>query len=436
MRFPLGLCALAGVLFALATVATPFSTAAKESAPAAPNEFAPAGANESAAATVNESAPAAEPAVEKGLMDEILQGFYWRLNVLSYGTYQNLQHNPPLNPDNVLRIPTYQAAINPRLDLDLNVRQFELGVKPRFLYLWQRWEEGLPANQQDSRTEFYVNEWIARYRPIDELSLSYGRENLQWGPSKILSSSNPFNQNNGQNNPWLEVPGLDYARAVWIPNTTWTSSFIANTAKGRLGEPLGFEINANEPSVNFKKSYALKGDWTGDGKYVSVIPSYREDTGYRVGFFGGWNVTDAVLLYTEGADGNYNGLQLQVGGSYTFEGGMTVNLEYYHNGDGCVSKNIDRCFRDGDASFSDPLVRGDYMLLQYSDHDIWDYLSVDIRLLNNFNDQSTQLTGIFEYEVGAHTQLYLVGTGYMGSRDSEFGSLLKYSLFGGVAYTF
>lgn len=433
MRFPLGLCALAGVLVALATVATPFSTAAKESAPAATNEFAPVGANESAPVGAN---AAAEPAVEKGLMDEILQGFYWRLNVLSYGTYQNLQHNPPLNPDNVLRIPTYQAAINPRLDLDLNVRQFELGVKPRFLYLWQRWEEGLPANQQDSRTEFYVNEWIARYRPIDELSLSYGRENLQWGPSKILSSSNPFNQNNGQNNPWLEVPGLDYARAVWIPNTTWTSSFIANTAKGRLGEPLGFEINANEPSVNFKKSYALKGDWTGDGKYVSVIPSYREDTGYRVGFFGGWNVTDAVLLYTEGADGNYNGLQLQVGGSYTFEGGMTVNLEYYHNGDGCVSKNIDRCFRDGDASFSDPLVRGDYMLLQYSDHDIWDYLSVDIRLLNNFNDQSTQLTGIFEYEVGAHTQLYLVGTGYMGSRDSEFGSLLKYSLFGGVAYTF
>ena len=35
------------------------------------------------------------------------------------------------------------------------------------------------------------------------------------------------------------------------------------------------------------------------------------------------------------------------------------------------------------------------------------------------------MTGIFEYEVGAHTQLYLVGTGYMGSRDSEFGSLLK-----------
>lgn len=224
---------------------------------------------------------------------------------------------------------------------------------------------------------------------------------------------------------------------MWIPNTTWTSSFIANTAKGRLGEPLGFEINANEPSVNFKKSYALKGDWTGDGKYVSVIPSYREDTGYRIGFFGGWNVTDAVLLYTEGADGNYNGgLQLQVGGSYTFEGGMTVNLEYYHNGDGCVAKNIDRCFRDGDARFSNPLVRGDYMLLQYSDHATWDYLSVDIRLLNNLNDQSTQLTGIFEYEVGAHTQLYLVGTGYMGSRDSEFGSLLKYSLFGGVAYTF
>ena len=387
------------------------------------------------------SEPSREPlvpegAAEKGLMDELLEGFYWRANVLSFGTYQNLQHDSSLNPDNTLRIPSYQLALNPRLDLSLNWRQFEFGVKPRFFYLWDRWTEGAPSNQQDSRTEFYVNEWIARVRPVDELSISYGRENLQWGPSIILSSSNPFNLQNGQNNPWLEVPGLGYGRLVWIPNPAWSASLIANTDKGRLDEELGPQILQLAPSGDFEKSYALKLDWTGDGKYFTVIPSYREDTGYRIGYFGGWNVSDAILVYSEGSDGNYDGLKLQFGGSYTFEGGATVHLEYFYNGDGCSSKKIERCFRDGDVDFGDPFFRSQYLMLQYDHRDIIDKFSVNFRFLNGLDDQSAQLTSIFDYELGDSTQLYLVVNGFLGNSDSEYGSVLKYSLFGGVSYTF
>lgn len=380
--------------------------------------------------------PGDESVIEKGLMDELREGFYWRANVIGFGTYQDLQHNSPLNPDNTLRIPSYQLAVNPRLDLSLNWRQFEFGVKPRFFYLWDRWTEGAPSNQQDSRTEFYVNEWIARIRPVDELSISYGRENLQWGPSVILSSSNPFNQQNGQNNPWLEVPGLDYGRMVWIPSPAWSTSFIANTGKGRLDEELGPQIFQLAPSDDFKKGYALKLDWTGDGKYFTVIPSYREDTGYRIGYFGGWNVTDAILVYSEGSDGNYNGLKLQFGTSYTFEGGSTVHLEYFHNGDGCSDKKIDRCFRDGDVQFSDPFFRGNYLMLQYDHRDIIDKFSVNFRLLNSLDEKSAQLTSIFDYEIGENTEVFLVGNGFFGDKDTEFGSLLNYSLFSGVSYTF
>lgn len=380
--------------------------------------------------------PGDESVIEKGLMDELREGFYWRANVIGFGTYQDLQHNSPLNPDNTLRIPSYQLAVNPRLDLSLNWRQFEFGVKPRFFYLWDRWTEGAPSNQQDSRTEFYVNEWIARIRPVDELSISYGRENLQWGPSIILSSSNPFNQQNGQNNPWLEVPGLDYGRMVWIPSPAWSASFIANTGKGRLDEELGPQIFQLAPSDDFKKGYALKLDWTGDGKYFTVIPSYREDTGYRIGYFGGWNVTDAILVYSEGSDGNYNGLKLQFGTSYTFEGGSTVHLEYFHNGDGCSNQKIDRCFRDGDVQFSDPFFRGNYLMLEYDHRDIIDKFSVNFRVLNSLDEKSAQLTSIFDYEIGENTQVFLVGNGFFGDKDTEFGSLLNYSLFSGVSYTF
>lgn len=380
--------------------------------------------------------PGDESVTEKGLIDELREGFYWRANVIGFGTYQDLQHNSSLNPDNTLRIPSYQLAVNPRLDLSLNWRQFEFGVKPRFFYLWDRWTEGTPSNRQESRTEFYVNEWIARVRPVDELLISYGRENLQWGPSIILSSSNPFNQQNGQNNPWLEVPGLDYGRLVWIPSPAWSASFIANTAKGRLDEELGPQIFQLAPSADFKKGYALKLDWTGDGKYFTLIPSYREDTGYRIGYFGGWNVTDAILVYSEGSEGDYDGLKLQFGASYTFQGGATVHLEYFYNGGGCSNHNIDRCFRDGDVNFDDPFFRSNYLMLQYDQRDIIDKFGVNLRLLNSLDEKSAQLTGIFDYEVGANTQLFLVTNAFLGEKDTEFGSLLNYSLFSGVSYTF
>lgn len=372
-------------------------------------------------------------------MNEIEQGFYSRINVLAYGIFQDPKDNSPSNPNNFLGIPTYQAVINPRVDLNLDFRRLELGVKPRFLYRWQRVDEGVLKGDEDNSAEFFVNEWIARYRLTNELFMSYGRENLQWGASKLLSSSNPFIQENGQNNPELEIPGLDYGRAVWIPNSTWSVSFIANTDEGRLGELKGFALNPGEltgrEAEDFKRTYALKFDWTGYGKYFSVIPAYQEGSGYRVGFFGGWNVTDALLLYAEGAGGDYDDLELQGGVSYTFEAGRTVDLEYLHNENGCLLEPIEQCFLQGEVEPREPLFRRDYLFAQYTDIDIWNDLDVNLRLIHSLNDQSNRLIGVFDYAVGQHVQLFLIANGFMGSRDSEFGTLLTYSLFVGAEYT-
>jgi hypothetical protein len=376
------------------------------------------------------------------IFDEIKQGFYSRINVLAFGIFQEPEMNSRLNPNNILGISTYQASINPRVDLNLDFRRLELGIKQRFIYLWERWEEGFPQGEEDSLAQFYTNEWFARYRLMDELFVSYGRENLQWGPSVLLSSSNPFNKENGRNNPRVEVPGLGYARAVWIPNATWAVSFIANTDEGRLGRQQGFGLNqagfadGSEQGQDFQPGYAFKIDWTGDGKYFSVIPSYREHTGYRVGFFGGWNVTDALLLYGEGAHGDYGDFELQGGVAYTFEAGPTVNLEYFHNENGCIRDRIEQCFLRGEIDSTDPMFRQDYMMLQYSDTEILNDFNVNLRVIHNLNDQSDRLIGIFEYEATDHTLLYVIANGFTGSRNSEFGSLLNYSFFVGAAYTF
>ena len=125
----------------------------------------------------------------------------------------------------------------------------------------------------------------------ENLFLSYGRENLQWGPSFLFSPSNPFFQDNGRRNPYLEVPGMDFGRLVYIPASSWTLSFIANTDEGRN------KINGPAP---FDKTYALKVDYTGRENYGSMVLSHREDSDKNsLGFFGGWTVSDAVLLYGE-----------------------------------------------------------------------------------------------------------------------------------------
>lgn len=384
--------------------------------------------------------PVAAPA-EESLLDELERGFYSRLNILTFGVTEDVKQNSALNPNNILGLPKYQAAINPRADLNLNFRNIELVVKERFLFLWQRWEDGIYEGEEDSLGQFYLNEGYARYRIGDELFISYGRENLQWGPSVLLSSSNPFYEENGRNNPQIELPGLGYARAVWIPNANWSVSFIANTDKGRLGRQKLFGINQSSlvgsGQQDFQPAYALKVDWTGAGKYFSLIPAYREHTGYRVGALGGWNVSDAWLLYGEGAISQHQNFEIQAGASYTFQDGPTLNMEYYHNGKGCDQKQLRQCFLLGEVnSLFDPLFRRDYLMGQYTETKIWRDLNLNVRAVYSFDDSSTRLIGNFEYEVDDHWLFYFIANGFIGNPNSEFGSLLRYSLFAGGTYTF
>lgn len=391
----------------------------------------------SAASTGSAAGPSA---TEKTLSDELWGGWYSRINVLGFGVFQEPVESG-LNPGNTLNIPSYQAELDIRPDLNLNVRRVELSAKPRFQFLWQKWQEGSRAGDDDTSVQFFFNEWFARFRLADELFASYGRENLQWGPSALLSPSNPFNKDNGRNNPKVEVPGLDYGRVIWLPSSAWTLSFIANTDEGRF-----------RPLVEFQRSYALKADYTGTGKYVSFIASQREENGFSLGMFGGWNATDALLLYAEGSGSNQRATaadredyEVLVGGAYTLEGGGTITLEYFYNNDGCDSDLIDLCLLTSEVdpddliSEIDPddiLFRRNYLMLQYNDTKVWRDLNLSLRMIQDIDDGSNRAIGIFEYEVGDHAQVYLIANAFTGDRDTEFGSLLDYSVFTGVAYTF
>ncbi len=376
---------------------------------------------------------------------ELRSGFDSRINILGFGIAQSVKDDSRLNPENVLQIPRRQAELDFRPDFNLHLRQFEFGLKPRFKYARSEVDFGAGASSTDTTHHFFINEGFVRYRVTDTLLANYGRENLQWGPSSLLSPSNPFNANNGKNNPYLELGGTDYARLVAIPNSALTVSLIANTRAGRL-EQNPFQSPAFQDAP-FQKNYAAKLDYTGDGHYFSVIASHRQQDRNRLGFFGGWNASDALLLYTEGSaakkandapPNTKNDYQVLVGGAYTLEVGPTITLEYFHNNNGCVLTRIDQCLAQQTVALDPrhPLLRRRYAMLQYVDTKIGGNMNLVVRLVRNIDDSSNQIIANLEYELGQHWQLYFVPTLYKGGRDSEFGSLLRRSAFLGASYTF
>lgn len=371
--------------------------------------------------------------LSSSVLDEIMSGFSSRINAVGFGVVQK-PLDSALNPNNILGIVDYQTELDLRPDFNLNFHRLELVFKPRLEGRWQKWIQG-DHKGSEGHAEGFVQEWLLRYRVVDPLFISYGRENLQWGPSYLLSASNPFNPSNGRNNPQLEVPGLGYGRVLFVPNTEWSASFIANTDHGRLQLPGAF-----------KRSYALKLDYIGTGKYFSLIPSYREDGTSRVGFYGGWTVSDAAMLYTEGqiaAQGKNP--RILVGGSYTLQLGPTLGLEYFRKQDGCNRMPILLCFtpsagggvsKDFLVQQGQDFVRTDYLMLQYLQSRIADVFNLTVRWVRNLDDNSNRFLGIFEYEIGDHTQIFMVDNVLEGGGRTEFRSVVGFSLMLGISYTF
>jgi len=353
------------------------------------------------------------------------------ISVQGFGAVQNLVDDSILNPGNILKIPETVGEIDVRPDFHVSWQRLDVTFKPRLESRWQRIEDSTGSEDTD-HTEAFVNEWRVRARLSDELLASYGRENLQWGPSYLLSPSNPFNQNNGRNNPYLEVPGLDYARVLWIPNDAWSLSFIANTDEGRLN------------TADFNPAYAVKLDYTGERRYFSLIPSLRDDSQdtTALGFYGGVSATDALLLYLEGSvSDEEQGSKGLLGGSYTFSDGSNMALEYFYQEDGCTLA-FPTCVLTSDGGVtpgnldSVPLQREKYLFLQYYKN--WDAQELDlgVRVIHGLDDQSSRLVLILQKDLGDHVELFAVGNLTSGGPDTEFGSLIDSSFFTGLDYTF
>ena len=261
-------------------------------------------------------------------------------------------------------------------------------------------------------------------------------------------------------------------------NPAWTLSLIDNVGEG-----------AQTFLYEFEPTYAIKIDYTAYQKYASLIGSYTENDRFHLGSFGGRTVSDGLMLYTEGSLSMGKNvlyprklyiqpLDLELvrmvaaeedstaietiwlfGGSYTFLSGQTVAAEYVFNGPGysreeaesyyqfrrMASRFYDFRYPIGDLSrlgllhTLDPklrLLRQNYLMLQYLQTQIWEKLNLLIRCTINLDDASSQLIYNLGYDLGDHTQLYLIGNQNIGNTETEFGSIYQYGITLGIEYVF
>jgi len=359
--------------------------------------------------------------------------FEYRLFTQFLFGIRNLEDDSIINADNLLELPEQNLELDFRPDFSLSNNRFLFSIKPRAELFRTKVELTEDNTETSSDSDFFLQEWLARAQITDNFSVSYGRENLQWGPALLLSSSNPFLEVNGRNSPQSEVGGMDYARLVWVASDAWATSFIVNTDDGR------------QDFVDHTTSYAIKLDYTGQEHYFSIIPSLREESDdsddvVALGFFGGANINNALLAYVEGSlvkDGDST--QGLAGLSYTLNGGSNLILEYYYQQDGCTNDLIHTCLAPGAIPGNlerTRLLRKEYLFLNASKD--WDQrrTTLSLRLIHNLNDDSNRLIAHFTRAMGDHWSGFVVGAVTSGDENTEFGSLVKSSLEAGFELTF
>ena len=411
------------------------------------------------------------------LFKEIKEGFDWNFRILLFQTLQEPSVSSQ-NPNNhFLKINKSNTVLNVRPDLFFSFEKFEFNLKPRF-DIEYRFDNanGINSDANEVKDDLYINEWLGRFFLTEKVFISNGRENLQWGPSYLISPSNPFFKDNGKDSNVTENRGMDFFRVIFMSDIEWTVSLIACYDKGE----------AEFINYDFENIYALKIDYSGSDRYGSVIFSYKEHDRFKTGFFGGLTMSESMLIYGEGfiskgIDALYpdkedfkpldysmkslkdenNSLSgtILLGTSYTTTIGPTFSLEYVYNNYGYDDNEASAYYelRDqasnlfvnnttlkglGASALQDTfynglsLLRQNYFMFQYLHNDIRDILNIMSRVTYNIDDRSMQFYNTIDFYVGDHMQCFSSILLNNGKMDSEYGTTLDYQWITGLRYIF
>ncbi len=378
------------------------------------------------------------------------------------GTYNKINTTTPLNYDNrILPQPTFGQMGTASLSLGYSVFSGSLGFT------------AVTNNLSKPEYDYRIRELSADISVTDEINLLIGKKILKWGtgyafnPTGVVepqrSPSDPsdrLNQNDGRTllslTAYHEKSSLTfvYLNDARVVNSTlyWGTNEYAIRANTFLS---GFDISLIghykqsdrlECGANF--SYVVGDQLELHGEclvktgslyqYHRIITTDNEKQIF---------ISDPYMtLYDNSKRIFYKAL---FGGQYTFNNGVNLALEYYHNAEGLSSQEWNRWMNF--VKFQDAIQKGtvivppelvepsclnllwslktlsprgtmrDYLFARgFYSTESWSFEAI---CFMNANDMSTVLVPSVTRRVSENCSLYVRYTAYLGRDGSEFGSL-------------
>ncbi|CAB3799678.1 hypothetical protein LMG28614_05024 [Paraburkholderia ultramafica] len=396
--------------------------------------------------------------------------FQHHTQIVGFVTGTVLNQRSLVNPDNqIAKLPKIQAEIDPRVDLTLRVDPCFLQLKPRGFFVWQGNTPGAGAR---TSTDAYLNEGRLSCQMRGNVNVEVGRSVLLWGSAILLSPSNPFFAETGKTDPVREQLGRDMVRVSAQITPAWSVEGIYN-----------FHVDTRDTTkAYFSPVAALKVNWTGDSVSASALVSHRDNGVDRLGAYGTWTVSDALLLYGDASVGQgRNALFAEqraqapagwtlsqnqtrdsswrasalLGASYTLLSGWTQTLELLYNGDGYTSGER-RAYQNAIQSGNSALAMGNpagaallgqalnpqqnllgqrYALVQLGRTDLFNKLDVTLRYIQAFDaPYGGNLALSLNYKLSPAAELFAFGQWNVGNPQSEFLQLYRFSVMSGLHY--
>lgn len=385
-----------------------------------------------------------------------------RWPLVGFTQNQEFDRNSQFNPDNTIyRFYDSAQQLELRPELRYSNGGFSLDLSPR---LTLEREHGRSGGQSwTERSDWARLRYVRLQFASGQHSLRAGRYVNLWGPSVLLSPSNPFHLDSGQTSPQFELPARDYVEYSRTLDDRFNLGALVNIGPG------------DQTDEQFHRLSALKTDYTGDVLSQSLLLSWQSDR-LAIGAYGQWTPSDSWVLYWDGEmrqgrilfaypQGNHLGpddsrdwnSSMLLGASYSFQDGTTLSLEGYHNGSGLSDDEREQVFelqRGALEALADPtkvaaamqtltavaeipFVRmgRNYAMLRGQRSNLWDRVDLSLLQVRNLDDDSRQTTLKIDWYANDSLQLFVYWSDFHGDAQSEYGRFIDCQLTMGFRWS-
>ncbi len=407
---------------------------------------------------------------EKESKSSFFKNISKELEILPFGRTTNfVEEKGTLNPENrIANLDAFDTGIFIRPNLKYQKEKITVWAHPRL--------NTLIKEDTDVDFEFYFQTLKAKIELGNAFYVAGGRYLKQFGTSIFINPSNPFFLDSGRLNPKIEIRPMDFAEFNWSTDKNFDFTLIANVAKGET------EVVFDDPFFEFSRKYGLLTEYYGDSFNIGSILSVSENEKYHLGIYGQKNLNEAMVVWLDSAfeyginrfypvrghqtelipfemvngpendEVFFSGL---IGASYTFNFGPTLNLEYYHNSKGYDDDEYDLYHEmiasvtgfnfDITRNLSDlnlgraintgmPYTRKNYLFSQLGENDVFGALNYNLRYFYSFDDQSSQISSIIEWNALDNLEIFAVTLFNIGSQQSSYRKLLENTIMAGLIY--